>query len=400
MPNPVPVVLRGVDRGAFTVSFATRLRAAGMPVGLTSIEAFTAALGAAPVHTSTQLYWVSRTTLVRRRAELEIFDAVFAEVFREASIVDHNARRIGLPDRTGSDDGWAGTPATSGVEQGGNGLPWITLPTVTGADDEPDLAGQFVPERLPSALEAVADSPFGELDDRQLAAVGQWIEAALAQWPLRRGRRRRVHPAGKRTALRATLHRARRTGFEPVELVRSRVTTRRRRVVMLCDVSRSMQATTTAYLHLMRAAALRTPTEVFAFSTRFTRLTAVLSHRSAHRAIDLATATVDDRFGGTRIAATIDALLRSRHGPTVRGATVVIASDGWDTDPPEALDRAMQRLRLRAHAVIWVNPRVVASGYEPVVGGMAAALPYCDELLSGHSLRSLIEVVSAITRAG
>ncbi len=399
MPNPVPVVLRGVDRGAFTVSFALRLRAAGMPVGFSAIEAFTAALRAAPVRTPAQLYWVARTTLVRQRAELEIFDAVFAAVFK-TSIVDPSANLNTPPDRNDSEDSWAGTPATSAVEQAGDGLPWITLLTATGTGDEPDPDAQLIPQRLPSALEAVADASFGELDDRQLAAVGQWIEAALAQWPLRRGRRRRVHPAGNRTALRATLHRARRTGFEPVELVRSRVKTRRRRVVMLCDVSQSMQATTTAYLHLMRAAALRTPTEVFAFSTRLTRLTAVLSHRSAQRAIDLATATVDDRFGGTRIATTIDALLRSRHGATVRGATVVIASDGWDTDPPEALDRAMQRLRRRAHAVIWVNPRVAASGYEPVVGGMAAALPYCDELLSGHSLRSLIEVVSAITRAG
>jgi uncharacterized protein with von Willebrand factor type A (vWA) domain len=76
----------------------------------------------------------------------------------------------------------------------------------------------------------------------------------------------------------------------------------------------------------------------------------------------------------------------------------VIASDGWDTDPPDALAAAMQRLRRRAHAVIWVNPRVAAPGYEPLVGGMAAALPYCDELVSGHNLRALVDVVSAITR--
>ncbi len=287
MLSPVPVVLRGVDRGAFTVSLAIRLRAAGMPVGLTAIEAFTVALGAAQVRTPAQLYWVARTTLVRRRAELEIFDAVFAAVFGAASIVEPAARRNAPADPERFRRRVGGRPASSGVEQAGNGLPWITRPAVTGAGDEPDPGGQLVPERLPSAMEAVADAPFEELDARQLAAVGEWIEAALAHWPQRRGRRRRVHPAGNRTALRATLHRARRTGFEPVELVRTRVSTRRRRVVMLCDVSRSMQATTTAYLHLMRAAALRTPTEVFAFSTRFTRLTAVLSHRSArarHRA--------------------------------------------------------------------------------------------------------------------
>jgi uncharacterized protein with von Willebrand factor type A (vWA) domain len=391
-------VLGGVDRAAFTVSFASRLRAAGMPVGFTAVEAFTAALGAAPIRTRTELYWVSRTTLVRRHSELETFDAVFGAVFDGAAFdLDPHARRDALPDGAPSDDAWARTPAAAGSEQQGNGLPWVTLPAVTGVDDE-IATGRLVPERLPSALEALADTPFDRLDDRQLAAVGAWIEAALPRWPVRRSRRRRVHRGGDRTALRATLHRARRTGFEPIELVRTRPATRRRRVVMLCDVSRSMQPTTTAYLHLMRAAALLTPTEVFAFATRLTRLTAVLSHRSARRAVDLATAAVEDRFGGTRIATNIDALLRGRHGPAVRGATVVIASDGWDTDPPDALDAAMQRLRRRAHAVIWVNPRVAAPGYEPLVGGMAAALPYCDEIVSGHNLRALVDVVSAITR--
>jgi uncharacterized protein len=79
---------------------------------------------------------------------------------------------------------------------------------------------------------------------------------------------------------------------------------------------------------------------------------------------------------------------------------VVIASDGWDTDPPADLARAMARLARRAHAVVWVNPRLSAPGYRPVVGGMAAALPHCDELLSGHSLRALGEVIGAITRCG
>jgi uncharacterized protein with von Willebrand factor type A (vWA) domain len=157
-----------------------------------------------------------------------------------------------------------------------------------------------------------------------------------------------------------------------------------------------MQPTTTAYLHLMRAAALYSPTEVFAFATRLTRLTPVLVHRSAERAVELASARVTDRFGGTRIAGNITALLRSRHGSLLRGATVVIASDGWDTDPPAELDRAMARLRRRAHAVVWVNPRVAAPDYRPLVGGMAAALPHCDRLLPGHSLGTLFDVIDAI----
>ena len=397
---PAPGLLRGADRAAFTVAFAERLRAAGVPVGLTAVEAFTRALGVAPVSTRSQLYWVSRSTLLRRHAELELFDAVFAAVFADASVdLDPHLRRGPRPPPGGTDDAWARSAAVDAPDQAGTGLPWLTLPAVVDTAEEPG-GGQPVPLRLPSALEALADAPFAELDQRQLAAVGAFLEATLPRWPVRRGRRRRRHPAGDRIALRAMLQRARRTGWEPVELVRTRAVPRPRRVVMLCDVSRSMQPTTTAYLHLMRAAAVHTPTEVFAFGTRLTRLTAVLAHRSAERAVELATARVTDRFGGTRIATSIEALLRSRHGSAVRAATVVIASDGWDTDPPDALDRAMARLRRRAHALIWVNPRTAAAGYEPLVGGMAAALPHCDELLPGHSLRTLFEVIEAITRAG
>ena len=397
---PAPGLLRGVDRAAFTVAFAERLRAAGVPVGLTAVEAFTRALGVAPVSTRSQLYWVSRSTLLRRHAELELFDAVFATVFADASFdLDPHLRRGPRPPLGGTDDAWARSAAVDAPDQAGTGLPWLTLPAVVDTAEEPG-GGQPVPLRLPSGLEALADAPFAELDERQLAAVGAFLEATLPRWPVRRGRRRRRHSAGDRIALRATLQRARRTGWEPVELVRTRAVPRPRRVVMLCDVSRSMQPTTTAYLHLMRAAAVHTPTEVFAFGTRLTRLTAVLAHRSAERAVELATARVTDRFGGTRIATSIEALLRSRHGSAVRAATVVIASDGWDTDPPDALDRAMARLRRRAHALIWVNPRMAAAGYEPLVGGMAAALPHCDELLPGHSLRTLFEVIEAITRAG
>jgi uncharacterized protein len=397
---PAPGLLRGADRAAFTVAFAERLRTAGVPVGLTAVEAFARALGVAPVRTRSQLYWVSRSTLLRRHAELELFDAVFAAVFTDAAFdLDPYRRRGPRPAPGGTDDAWARSSGVDAPDQAGTGLPWLTLPAVVDAAEEPG-GGQPVPLRLPSALEALADAPFAELDERQLAAVGAFLEATLPRWPVRRGRRRRRHPAGDRIALRATLQRARRTGWEPVELVRTLAVPRPRRVVVLCDVSRSMQPTTTAYLHLMRAAAVHTPTEVFAFGTRLTRLTAVLAHRSAERAVELATARVIDRFGGTRIATSIEALLRSRHGSAVRAATVVIASDGWDTDPPDALDRAMARLRRRAHALIWVNPRTAAAGYEPLVGGMAAALPHCDELLPGHNLRTLFEVIEAITRAG
>jgi uncharacterized protein len=211
----VAAVLRGVDRAAFAVAFASRLRAAGLPVGLTAVEAFSTALGAAPIRSTGELYWVARATLVRRHSEIDAFDAVFAAVFAAASLELDPPARHAAPAGGGPDDAWAHADAgTDRAGTDGQGLPWLTLPTVTDVDDGPG-AGSIVPLRLPSPLDALADAPFGELDEAQLAIIGDWIEATLPRWPVRRSRRRRRHRSGDRAALRATLQRARRTGWEP-----------------------------------------------------------------------------------------------------------------------------------------------------------------------------------------
>ena len=181
--------------------------------------------------------------------------------------------------------------------------------------------------------------------------------------------------------------------------MQERAVDRPRRVVMLCDVSQSMQAQASAYFHLMRVLAVAADAEVFAFATSLTRLTAVLAHQSAAVAIELATDRVTDRFGGTLIATNVRALLSSHHGGAVRGAIVIVGSDGWDGDSPEALAAAMARLRRRAHRVIWMNPRASAPDFEPRVAGMAAALPYCDRLLPADTFRALQRVITEISRA-
>ena len=182
--------------------------------------------------------------------------------------------------------------------------------------------------------------------------------------------------------------------------MRTRPVRKHRRVVMLCDVSQSMQSYAAAYLHLMRAVALTTDAEVFAFATTLTRLTSVLAYKSPVLAMQQATEKVSDRFGGTRIASNIRALLASRHGGATRGAIVIIASDGWDTDPPDELARVMARMHRRAYQVLWLNPRAAAPDFAPLVGAMAAALPYCDHVLPAHNVRALGDVVKAIVRAG
>ena len=393
------MLLRGVDRAAFAVSLSARLKQAGVSVGFTGMGALTRALDLVAPDSLPAIYWTSRICLVQRQSDLASFDAVFAEIFDGVRTgLDPHARRRPLSPG-GADDVLTSSPGTAHFEQEGQGLPWTTLPNVESVFDEQGV-GFAIAERLPSEIEALADTPFDELDEEDLSVLSGWLESALADWPTRRTRRQVVHHAGRTTALRPTLARARRTGWEPIELVRTRSVERRRRVVMLCDVSQSMQAYAAAYLHLMRAVALATEAEVFAFGTSLTRLTSVLGCKSPITAVRQANDKVTDRFGGTRIASNIRALLTSRHGGAARGAIVIIASDGWDSDPPAELARVMARLHRLAYQVIWLNPRSAAPGFAPLVGAMSAALPYCDHVLPAHNVRSLGDVVGAIVRAG
>jgi uncharacterized protein len=387
-------LLPAVDRAAFATALATRLRARGVQVGFPADLA--RALAAAPPLSRTALYWTARTTLVRRHADLAAFDAVFAAVFDDSTTgLDPHGRRDSRP-APSTGDTHVAVPDRGSTPESGGGLPWATLPPAVDAAEDTDSPVGF-PQRLPSELAALADVPFERLTPAQLAELGRWLEAALATWPTRRSRRTRTDPRGKRIAMRPTLARARRTGWEPIRLVRVRQVHRPRRIVLLCDVSQSMQAQATAYLHLMRAFAVRADAEVFAFATRLTRLTPTLAHRSAEEAIEQATALVTDRFGGTRIATNIQALLTSRHRNAVRGAIVVVGSDGWDSDPPAAVAAAMAKLRRRAHRVLWMNPRAGAPEFRPTVSTMAAALPYCDELLPAATFGSLAAVIRAVS---
>ena len=390
-------VLAGVDRAAFVTALAGRLRVAGIPVTFTAMASFTAALAASPPARRTSLYWLARLTLVDRQRDLAVFDAVFDAVFGAAERGDDpHARRRGPQPPPASDDGLVSLPRRGSSEGGASDpLPWHTLPrTIEDSGDAEDGAPQ--PELMPSALRRLADRPLDELDEAELALLGRWLEEYAARWPTRRSRRLRIRPRGRRVALRETLAASRRTGWEPMRLERYHPVRRPLTVTLVCDVSGSMQGHAAAYLHLMRAFARTRRAETFAFSTSLTRLTPALAHQSAAAAIALASEQVVDRYGGTHLAASLHALLRSRHGSAVRGGVLVIASDGWDSDDPAELATVMARARLRARRIVWLNPRAAAPGYEPLVGSMAAALPYCDAFLPADSPRSLPAVFDAI----
>lgn len=389
------VLLRGVDLAAFAVAVVARLRRGGVAVAPSGPALYVQALRRLTPRSRTELYWATRLTLVDRMQDLAAFDAVFATVFADAVLgTDPPSRTHGLP------PGRATAPGTGGRGQPRHGgeVPWATLGSVADADGSTDR-GAALPDVLPSRFAARAQEPFARFDPDDLRTIGTWLEQAAALWPQRSSRRYESHPHGKRIDFRATMNNSRRTGWESAVLVRTRPRRRRRRIVLICDVSRSMQPYATIYLHLMRAAMLRRSPDrpdVFAFSTSLTRLTSVLAHRSPDVAVARANDKVVDRYGGTHIGRCLGALLATPSGDAVRGAVVVIASDGWDSDTPDVLARAMARIRRRAWRVIWLNPRAGDPRFEPTTGAMAAALPFCDIMMPAHTLEGIEAFVRAL----
>jgi len=187
------------------------------------------------------------------------------------------------------------------------------------------------------------------------------------------------------------------TGGEPLRLVRRRTRTRPRRLVMLCDISGSMEPYARAMLQLLYCARGTTRAEAFTFATRLTRVTAALDEPTPALALAAAGALAPDWSGGTRIGLALkDFLDHFGRAGMARGAIVVVISDGWESGDPALLGEQMARLSRVAHRIVWVNPRTQSPRYRPLVGGMAAAWPHCDAVVSAHSLDALDELVRVL----
>jgi uncharacterized protein with von Willebrand factor type A (vWA) domain len=249
-----------------------------------------------------------------------------------------------------------------------------------------------------SSTETLRRTSFDRLTDEELAQLPALVERLRLSPPRRRTRRRRPARAGE-LDLRRTLRRSFRTGGDPVvRRYRARVD-RPRRLVLVLDVSRSMAPYSRALL-LFAHAALRADLrwEAFCFGTRLTRLTPALRDADPQRALALAVEAAEDRDAGTRIGASLAQLLARRENLAVlRGAVVVVCSDGLERGDPAELGRAMARVsRLAAH-VVWLNPLKADPRYRPLARGMQAALPYVDVFASGHDLASLTALADRLT---
>jgi uncharacterized protein with von Willebrand factor type A (vWA) domain len=355
--------LADASEPGLVVGFAAELRRRGLIVPPDTVVAYARSLDAVGLDAREPVYWAGRATLVRRPEDVAAYDAAFSAFWER--VLEQPLARVPV-----------GT-----LEQ---------LVAAEGADDGDEGSGDADGELRWSAAELLREKDLATLTDEERAEADRLIDALRLDGPRRRGRRRGPSTRGS-LDLRRTVGRALRTGGEPVRLLHESPRDRPRRVVLLLDVSGSMAAYARALLRFAHVAVrARDGVEVFALGTRLTRLTASLRTHDADAALALATASVPDYEGGTRLGETIGEFTQ-RFGVRgmARGSVLVILSDGWDRGEASLLGEHLARLARVTHRIVWVNPLKASPGYAPLAAGMAAALPHVDEFVEGHSLGSL-----------
>ena len=362
------------------VAFTQILRGVGLGVPISCTHTFTEALCATGIADRHSTYWAGRATLVSRPEDIDLYDRAFAVFFDGRS--------------------------PSGQEPDPEEPLSITIAVDTGDDDEggsdPDPSesnDDDVIELRFSTTEILRNKDFADYTPDELTQAQELmshlrlIGAPRASLRLGPTRRQTARPDIRRT-VQASL----RAGGEPIERHFSARTPRLRRLVLLLDVSGSMEPYARALLRFVHAAvAGRQKVEAFALGTRLTRITRELTSRDPDVALQAAGLRVTDWSGGTRLGS---GLRQFNDEWGVRGlarnSIVVILSDGWDRGEPDELAAQMQRLQRVTHRLIWVNPLKVTPGYAPLARGMAAALPYVDRFVEGHSLVAMEELASVI----
>lgn len=391
------------------LDFAAALRAAGVPVSLDESMTFLEALALLGFTGRREVYGAGQATLVKRAEHRAVYDRVFDEFWGGRSPTPTSGFRAATPDPAAADDDDGTQP------HGRDTAPLEQFVSVVDDDDDDDEErhddGSALHDDAPatevqraraSTIEVLRRKDFAAYTDAERIEARRVLLDLQVLGAPRNARRRKPQRPHRRgpVDLSRTMRDARRHDGEVLVWRTTRATTRPRPVVMLLDVSGSMEPYARAMLRLAHVSVGhrdRTRVEVFTLGTRLTRITRELSGHDADGALVRAAAAVDDWAGGTRLGENLGRF-NDRWGcrGMARGATVVIVSDGWERGDPELLAEQMQRLARVAFRVVWVNPLKASPGYEPIARGMAAAMPHIDRFVEGHSLDALDELVSLI----
>ncbi len=377
------------DLAALATGFSRSLRRAGLEAPPSATLDFAEALALLGTGNPDHVFFAGRACFCRTREDTELYAATFLAFFGRRAEHLPGGRLTTVPPSPVLRSRPVGDDGSSRRDDGDV------------ESDQPSWRRDPLPIAY-SATEVLRAKDFAACSEAELNEALRLMTKLRRGSSIRPGRRLRPSRSTRRGRIdvRRTLRGALGTGGELTQLARSERQDRPRRVVLLLDVSGSMRPYARAMLHFAHAAILsRRQVEAFTLGTRCTRVTRELSWRDPDAALRRAAAAAPDLDGGTRLGECLHEFNETwGAGGLARGAVVVINSDGWDRGDPTVLATAMARLSRVAHRIVWVNPLKVTEDYEPLVRGMAAALPFTDEFVSGHSLGALDELAEVLSR--
>jgi uncharacterized protein with von Willebrand factor type A (vWA) domain len=363
------------------MTFGRLLRSLGLAVPVGRLLDVTVALQQIDVGSRQDVYFTCRTLLVHRHDDLAIFDAAFNAFWQSDAI---RAQSAGV-------DAQDGVPRSQRSSRTGSG----PARAQTEGENNQSAATTAGLLRTWSDVDVIARKDFAEFTGDEIAQA----ESALHQLVWTPGERRTRHwvpGRGSRLDLRRALARSVRTGGDVVNLPRRRRRTRPRPIVVLCDVSGSMERYSRMLLHFVHALSTRDHrVEAFLFSTQLTRITPHLRRRPLDQAAAAVSRTVPDWSGGTRIGEALRVFHQRwwrvvSHG----GPIVLLISDGWDRGDPLMLRDQVARLQRSCHRLIWLNPLIGTLDYAPLTRGLVAALPFVDDFLPARTLTNLADLAA------
>jgi uncharacterized protein with von Willebrand factor type A (vWA) domain len=380
--------MSAVDGGldAALVGFCRLLRERGVACGPDRLIRYRRALGALDPTALEDLYWAGRACLLQGRADVAVYDRAFAEWFLGGAPASPGAAPPGAPEPAPPPE--RGGDTSAGTRQA---VRRERLTSGAGAEDAGDGGEPASVGAVASSVEVLRAKAFPTLTPAEEATLRELLRRLRPRLPLRMTRRTLAARSGRRLDLRRSVRRSLRTQGEIVDRHWRRRRTEPRTVVLLLDVSGSMTSYSRALLQFAHSLARSGGrVEVFCFGTRLTRVTEALRDRDPDAALARAAARVLDWDGGTRIGASLRELVRAWGRQSfLRGAVVLICSDGLERGDPALLAEQMARLRRLVHRIVWVNPLKGDPDFEPASRGMRAALPYVDDLVAGDTLDSL-----------
>lgn len=390
-----PVAVSGPAFLASVLGFGRELKRAGLTADLAAVLDFVRALDLVDIGDREEVRAAGAALFVRRRDDIEPYGLAFDRFWRGGALAP-----LDLPQLASDRDPEGDVPGPSD-----EGVPDATAPMTgivrdTAAVEEGEAAPEdHVPsETAWSAGERLRGRAFDRMSAAELREAEKVIDRMVLRMPMRRTRRWKLHRRGTLLAPRQMMRRNLGTGGDPVAWLWRRRVERPRGVVLLCDISGSMERHARLLLRFCHALSrTEVPTEAFCFGTRLTRITPQLRHRDPDAALEHISAAVGDWSGGTRIGTAFHEFNQRWARRVLRTSGIVlVVSDGWDRGDPAEVGLETARLRRSCHRLIWLNPLAGASGYRPLAAGMAAAWPHIDVFLPSHDLGSLELLAEAL----